>query len=476
MFFEGDYQDETCKSPYSIYLAQRLTWPFQTTNGELMQPFTLQKALMSSLTAMCSETNSFSAICNGRSHADIDYAGMPSLSCPDCESYSGDYLKSKFTIDTGVDSEYEMFPGLADPRTRAFLEGNRIIGGILLTQSRKKLRFCKNLEADLKEQAGKVCLGDTEYNGAYGVDSTFVKTSELYRETNEWSHFYDSSELKDGGTLPRGFFFDMGCAYRVNGDPNIQCSPGPRNFPIMLHIDHNVSKAADMLTFLKDGNYIDSQTMELVASITFLNLRTGNLCLIQVKFAPTRSGGYGMTYEVEIVDTVMYDFEESRSDLLQIFFEGAFLVFFLVLIWTEGKELLEEWSDKGQPLGYFLDPANSLDWLNYSVQIAAIVKWVILLTQVSKFSFELDYMIYDLDAVGRPIVPNAEMGEYQDMLDDLVAIVETRKTYFNLICVSLLLTTLQLLKNLDFHPQMGIVTRTLSGAKADLTFFLMLCE
>ena len=183
-----------------------------------------------------------------------------------------------------------------------------------------------------------------------------------------------------------------------------------------------------------------------------------------------------MAYTVDIVDTVMYDHQGSTSDTLQLTFEILWLIFFALLIYTEGKELLEEWHEKGQPLGYFLDPSNFLDWLNYSVQIAAIVKWVILLTQVSKFSFELDYMIYDLDAVGRPIVPNAEMGEYQDMLDDLVAIVETRKTYFNLICVSLLLTTLQLLKNLDFHPQMGIVTRTLSGAKADLTFFLMLCE
>merc|ERR1711998_447009 len=137
-------------------------------------------------------------------------------------------------------------------------------------------------------------------------------------------------------------------------------------------------------------------------------------------------------------------------------------------IYTEGKELLEEWHEKGQPLGNFLD------WLNYSVQIWAIVKWVTLITQVSAFSFELDYMMYDMDAVGRPMAPDTNMGEYQDMLEEMLVIVETRKAYFNLICISLLLTPLQLLKNLDFHPQMGIGTRPLSGAKADLTFFVLL--
>ena len=41
-------------------------------------------------------------------------------------------------------------------------------------------------------------------------------------------------------------------------------------------------------------------------------------------------------------------------------------------------------------------------------------------------------------------------------------------------CVSFLLICGQLLKNLHFHPKLGIITRTISGAASDLVFFFVL--
>ena len=49
-----------------------------------------------------------------------------------------------------------------------------------------------------------------------------------------------------------------------------------------------------------------------------------------------------------------------------------------------------------------------------------------------------------------------------------------RKTQSEWVSVSLLLIGCQLLKNLHFHPKLGIVTRTIAGAASDLSFFMAL--
>ena len=46
--------------------------------------------------------------------------------------------------------------------------------------------------------------------------------------------------------------------------------------------------------------------------------------------------------------------------------------------------------------------------------------------------------------------------------------------YISLVAVSLVLLCMQTLKNLDFHPRMGLITQTLRYASTDLFFFLML--
>merc|ERR1711998_334435 len=53
-------------------------------------------------------------------------------------------------------------------------------------------------------------------------------------------------------------------------------------------------------------------------------------------------------------------------------------------------------------------------------------------------------------------------------------IIDTETEYSMWVSLSLLLICVQLLKNLDFHPKLGIVTRTIGAAAADLMFFLVL--
>lgn len=66
------------------------------------------------------------------------------------------------------------------------------------------------------------------------------------------------------------------------------------------------------------------------------------------------------------------------------------------------------------------------------------------------------------------------MAKMQDMLAGLDDIVSASSLYTSLVVISLLLTCLQLLKNLDFLPRLGIITKTITGAATDLAFFFLL--
>ena len=49
-----------------------------------------------------------------------------------------------------------------------------------------------------------------------------------------------------------------------------------------------------------------------------------------------------------------------------------------------------------------------------------------------------------------------------------------QSAYVSLVVISLLLLCMQTLKNLDFHPRMGLITQTLKFASTDLFFFMLL--
>ena len=66
------------------------------------------------------------------------------------------------------------------------------------------------------------------------------------------------------------------------------------------------------------------------------------------------------------------------------------------------------------------------------------------------------------------------MADLQRVIEDLANIALLRRQYADVITTSLLLVCLQTLKNLDFHPKMGLITKTVTGALTDLVFFFIL--
>ena len=95
-----------------------------------------------------------------------------------------------------------MFPVLNGTSSRTFVDKSRVIGGVLLTQTRGKNVECSSLPDNfLRALFSDTCLSvdeDDISEEPFGIDPTFISTeTSLYRATNDWHDFYDSSEMQD---------------------------------------------------------------------------------------------------------------------------------------------------------------------------------------------------------------------------------------------------------------------------------------
>ena len=99
-------------------------WPFQTTNGDFTYPFNMREAMMEVLEAQESRYTG-------------DFTVLPSLACPDCWPYAGDYMAVPFFVDADP-PDYPLFPNLTGTRERTFKDKFRVVGGVLLTQERSE--------------------------------------------------------------------------------------------------------------------------------------------------------------------------------------------------------------------------------------------------------------------------------------------------------------------------------------------------
>jgi len=77
----------------------------------------------------------------------------------------------------------------------------------------------------------------------------------------------------------------------------------------------------------------------------------------------------------------------------------------------------------------------------------------------------------------QPFMLETNEAEYQKlrvMLNEVKSIADFQDTYLSMSGVIVMLLILRLLKLLDFQPRLGLVTRTLARAAADLSHFSML--
>lgn len=364
-----------------------------------------------------------------------------------------------------------MFPWPNGTRQRFFRPGNLVIGGLQITQERKSLTKCTSLPGLIRETLGDACLdGDSKLKEPFGVDATFVTTSDLYRATNQWRDFYSEDEMRDADAgLPFGFFYNGGCN-------DCTCE----DFPVVFPVKMNMTRMGQFATYLSEGNYIDDFTSKIDFQIPVLNYEMGKIVLIHVTFERADFSGWSMDYDITAVTLDLYDWHWHGSfmDTLRHVLEILFLVVFLDLLRVELKEIYETYQETGQVVGYLFNLGNLLDWVSYTMMLGTFYEWYQYCIMVNHFT-STDDMVYDKFyendmAVGRFMKSTEGLANFQHMMENLVELAELRYTYATMLCWTLLLVCLQTIKALDFHPRMGLITKTIQGGLIDLIFFMLL--
>ena len=248
----------------------------------------------------------------------------------------------------------------------------------------------------------------------------------------------------------------------------------------MFDTNFNVSRVATYLTLLSEGNYIDDYTTALKVTVPMINPEVGRFVLIRVVFQPQAIGNWDMEYKIDVIPVSVNNWRGAATDGLdawQCLMEVTFILFFFVLWYIEVKEIRTTIMGTGYVFAYVFDAANMLDWVNYFCQIGFISYWFRFMVALDDVASEIDfhYDVYsDYMAVARLTEMTADMGRFQRMVRRLENVIHLRQWYADYLAVALLLTVMQTLKNVDFHPKLGIVTRTVKQALSDLVFFFVL--
>lgn len=154
------------------------------------------------------------------------------------------------------------------PRARVLAVANHVIGGVLLRQRRRQLTDCSG---DRFGGLSSVCSSATRSVAPYGVDPVFNPGTTLFDADLSVGDYYNKSELNSFG-VPYGFF------------------PFGDEFVVVIDISMNENRATGILTYLKEGFYIDDLTSDVTVDVATYNSNLKIFSTMRITFTFSASG------------------------------------------------------------------------------------------------------------------------------------------------------------------------------------------
>jgi hypothetical protein len=400
-----------------------------------------------------------------------------------------------------VVAQHPLFPPRITPSARWLGKNNRLLQGVLLTQTRAARRQCD--PADQFDTTKQFCYyrPSQESDEAFGVDPVFVPSSDLYNSQTRLpalkAALYNRSELLTPKAVPYGFTKDMGAAEEVvvfgGSAVNTSGSTGrsraaylsskeetegePRLFPVFFDINLAGDRALEMVAYLKDGFYLDGQTRSLTVSMLLANQITDLMTVVMVTFSMNNGGQVELERNVKTFRLEYYS-SESR-DLTRAVLEG---VFFMAVVYQFATHAV---TIKRKGLGHFFsDFSRLLDICNCIIMVMQVVTFARLAISSAAFRpalHEPTALRQDPNtAVARWFWLGPGFANVDGALSSAIQITELIADYVSYCTLSTVLMTVRLLQLLDFQPRLGVITRTLKRGGLDLlhfflVFFLVLC-
>lgn len=372
-------------------------------------------------------------------------------------------------------------PDPSVPRLRYLATTNRLIAGILLNQQRKGMTNCTTRRFQNLSKSG--CFSENLSEEPYGADPgklycyktlamtpkcvniVFLRATSLTDESLNKLAYYDINNPNEVSPLgvPYGFHHK-----RIDG---FETDAG---FPVFFDVNFGYQKGQDILSYGREGFYIDDQTSSLTIQAVTYNPHYELFASIEITLYFETGGRIRLRYDIQSIRVDMYSTVRDQKRLLaELLFVGATLFDGFMTL----KELMCMRNRQAGVTGYLKSIWNYIDVLNISLMIYLSIMWLSFQTrEFAAFNPEERFDVYsDIDAKARFLQFDAE-----EMKRMLVFFADTKKlstllsNYITGSACALVLLIIRILKVLDFQERMGIVTRTITNAAIDLFHWLVL--
>lgn len=340
---------------------------------------------------------------------------------------------------------------------------NRLLGGVLLNQRRKKSIACSSERfAALTEGE---CYSDSEVSSeAFGADPVFLRSSSLSNKNLRTSDFYNLSDRGKVNSLgiPYGFHYTSISSTEDSG------------FPIYFDVNFGGAKAKEIMTYAREGRYLDAQSKDLSLRLLTYNPNHKLFAYIYVLFTFETGGRIKLDYTLQTMSVELYN---SQTDRIRMGFELLFVFLTAVDLCSELKDAVTSKLSSGFIFGHFRSLWNYIDIINIGLFVYLAFLWATLAVQAERsYGVAERYEVYrDIHAEGRFLQFNE--GELEAMISSFrstEAVAHRLNNYVTTSAIALILLISRLLKVLDFQQKIGIVTRTIQNAAIDLFHWLIL--
>ena len=380
---------------------------------------------------------------------------------------------------------------------------NRVLAGILIYQKRSKVSYeCSTRFAHLRVP----CRTGESSTEAFGVDPVFKRGAGIFdvHVHDDIGSFYNVSDLRS--SVPKGFT-----------QRREDVEKGLHRFPIFFDITSRQSQAYRKMSYLIEGNFIDSATQEIEVNIVSYNPDLRRFTSHKVVFEHTKGGTIESSSHVQVLNMGLY---QGTAGVFTFLLESITIVWILYMAFGELRGLIQlrrflRSSDFEilRALSKHLvrndAPGSALELVSIMMQIVAVsIWWYYQFRHAFRFSPSKRYEVYyetaqpqgnfflpakdrtlnarnlgGVDENNTYTVPRKpymrwELPEDSTGYDDLTQIVDQVDVMSNWMVVygflqgvSLLMLIMRLVKMLKFQPRLAIVANTISGASLDLAHF-----
>jgi len=411
--------------------------------------------------------------------------------------YSG--YDVKYKVKNSVTKEITYVP------ERKIRGKNTLIGGVLITQYRSVRASGFQCSKKFPTLAASCRDFDQSSVDPFGVDPVFSRSSSLFGGVdleNNIGKYYNVSELPVSG-VPNGFHMRSS-----------DLKKGKSGFAVYIDIMMNKKQANRMISYMREGNFIDSMTKSITVNIAAYNPVTVRFTNTRVHFEYSKGGSVEITSDTQALAVGIYD-EFSGSLLLAMEVIVLSWVIYSTYALVADSLVAARSSDfmvlKKLEKNVVQIHSNMIEVINLCFQLAAfIIWWVFQALYAYRFSPSKRYDVYQSvtepkahfmmpfkNQTGNDIeggvfingtnykLPsrpkyNWELAEdargYEDLslMYEEINMMSNLQIFYNLITgVNLLMLFVRFLLLLKFQPRLAIITKTFERSTVDIIHFLV---